>query len=154
MIWTLALDGLVAILLIVTIAVAVILDRRLAALRRDRNELAALSHVFEQAMAHADDGVARLKVSTEALLAIVNRSESLRDDLSFLIERAAGAADRLEAGIKMSRPKKEAWRPDSPLPSDAEPVDPTPRPSAARGNGTKVRSSAERELLKALQIDR
>ncbi len=62
--WTLLLDGLVAGLLVITIVLAMILNRRFAGLRRDRLEFSALADEFHRAVASAEDSVARLKTTS------------------------------------------------------------------------------------------
>ena len=74
----------------------------------------------------------------------IDNAQALRDDLAFLIDRGGSAADRLEETVRDSR-KEGASRPRPGL----------KKPAAAHGNGKiSPKSTAERELLKALQAAR
>jgi Domain of unknown function (DUF6468) len=141
---TLALAGdlVVAILLIVTIAYSVVLNRRLAVLRGDKAELRALVESLAQATASAGAGIATLKVAAEnvgqELDARRATTESLRDDLTYLIERANSAADRLENSIRVQRDTTRA-----PEATAA----PAPAATPIHSNAP---SRAERDLMRAL----
>ena len=65
MTFTLALDILVAGLLVVTIAYAVVLNRRLGMLRRDKTELEGLAANFGEATMRAGDSIVKLKTTAE-----------------------------------------------------------------------------------------
>lgn len=102
--FSLILDILVAVLLVVTIGYAVALNRRLSLLRKDKDELEALTVKFAEATAKADASIHNLKGSTEKVTKELERglekAEALRDDLSFLIDRGGSIADRLENGVR------------------------------------------------------
>lgn len=172
--WTIAADLLLAALLIATIAVAVRLERRITALRRDRTELEALAGEFRQATMQAHDGIRGLKLGTAELDERVTQAHGIVDDLRFLIERGSTTADRLEGGIRDARhappgrPKVAAN--NASARADAQPVHVEPahidpgRILAGRtppGHGepgrpapatrSAPRSDAERHLLAALQ---
>ena len=138
---TLALAGdlVVALLLVVTIVYSAVLNRRLAALRADKAELRALVEGLAGATASAGAGVATLKAAAETvaheLEARRAKAESLRDDLSYLVERGNTAADRLEASIRAQR--------DTARPAESPSV-----PSPAIVDAAPSR--AERDLLRAL----
>lgn len=106
MIFSLLLDILVAVLLVVTIVYAVMLNRRLGILRQDRAELEKLTVTFADALRRAEDGIGRLKATADTLQDRIDRAQSLRDDLAFLTERGGSAADRLEDLVRAAR--KEA----------------------------------------------
>ena len=101
--WTLALDVLIALLLAGTITTTFLLNRRLAVLRADRDELDKLAQNFLHATQRADDGVAGLKVSALTMQERIEAARTLADDLDFLIERGAGVADRLESTVRTIR---------------------------------------------------
>ncbi|MBL8642862.1 MAG: hypothetical protein JNK21_02930 [Rhodospirillaceae bacterium] len=102
-----ALNLLVIALLIPTIVFAVILNRRLSALRRSRDELAKVVASFNDATLRAEAGIPKLKKATnEASMALkdrVEKAQALRDDLAFMIERAEEMATRLESGVRVAR---------------------------------------------------
>jgi len=164
--FSLILDILVAVLLVVTIGYAVALNRRLSLLRKDKDELEALTVKFAEATAKADASIHNLKGSTEKVTKELERglekAEALRDDLSFLIDRGGSIADRLENGVRGARsdsggpsikpaakgvetvgaaPPREKQKPKEPLKRVVDPSE----------EGPDARSKAEQELLKALQ---
>jgi hypothetical protein len=101
------LDLVVIALLIPTIVYAVVLNRRLAALRRSRDELAKVVASFNDATMRAEAGIPKLKkATTEANLALkdrVEKAQTLRDDLAFMVERAEELAARLEGAVRAAR---------------------------------------------------
>ena len=101
------LDVVVILLLIPTIIYAVILNRRLAALRRSREELSKVVNSFNEATMRAEAGIPKLKkATTEAnhtLKDRVEKAQTLRDDLAFMIERAEELAARLEGAVRAAR---------------------------------------------------
>ncbi len=142
--FSLALDVLVAVLLVITIGYAMVLNRRLGRLRRDKSELEKLAATFGQATARAEESIGNLKKTADALKGRIDNAQALRDDLAFLIDRGGSAADRLEETVRAAR-KEGASRPRPGL----------KKPAGAHGNGKiSPKSTAERELLKALQAAR
>ncbi len=142
--FSLALDVLVAVLLVITIGYAMVLNRRLGRLRRDKSELEKLAATFGQATARAEESIGNLKKTADALKGRIDNAQALRDDLAFLIDRGGSAADRLEETVRAAR-KEGGSRPRPSL----------KMPAAAHGNGKiSPKSTAERELLKALQAAR
>ena len=101
------LDVVVILLLVPTIIFAVILNRRLAALRRSRDELSKVVSSFNEATMRAEAGIPKLKkATTEAnhtLKERVDKAQTLRDDLAFMIERAEELASRLEGAVRAAR---------------------------------------------------
>lgn len=124
------LNLVVIVLLVPTIAYAIILNRRLTALRTSRDELAKVVASFNDATLRAEAGIPKLKkATTEANLALkdrVDKAQTLRDDLAFMIERAEELATRLENGVKVARNES------LPTPGSAAPAAPlrTPQPVA------------------------
>lgn len=135
----LVLDILIAILLIATLVYAFLLNRRLGELRKDRAHLEAVVMAFREATANAESSIQKLKSYSDkaanGLDEVFGRAQAVRDDLTYLIDRGNGLADRLEQGVRKARKDDPAARPA------AEPEDPA----------ATARSEAERELLKALQ---
>ena len=133
-----ALDVIVAAMLAVTIGFCLVLNRRLTALRRSESELRDVLAKFNQAAAQAEAGIARLKdVSQETAAGLRDRigeAKALRDDLAFVAERSDRIATDLGHKLTTSRPLR------------AEPPPRAPRVQPAR-----TISSAERELLAALE---
>lgn len=101
------LDIVVILLLVPTIVYAVILNRRLTVLRRSREELSKVVNSFNEATMRAEAGIPKLKkATTEAnhtLKDRVEKAQTLRDDLAFMIERAEELAGRLEGAVRAAR---------------------------------------------------
>jgi len=101
------LDLVVILLLIPTIIYAGILNRKLTALRRSRDELSKVVASFNDATLRAEAGIPKLKkATTEAnhtLKDRVEKAQTLRDDLAFMVERAEELATRLEGAVRAAR---------------------------------------------------
>lgn len=129
----LALDALVAVLLIATIAYCFVLSRRLGALRDAHAEMRGLVDAFDQAAERAAAGVDALKRAAAEtggdLGREVDKARALADELSLMTGSAEGLAGRLEAGISAKRA------------------------SVAAGEETEsgFRTEGERELFKSLR---
>jgi len=152
--FSLVLDIIVAVLLVVTIGYAVVLNRRLRGLRRDKEELAKLSGSFGEATMRASESIGMLRATADELRSRIDGAQELRDDLQFLIERGGGTADRLEEKVRAARaaginPTKAK---SSPIPGlgngGLEESD------EAKKDEAMAKSEAERELLKALRAAR
>jgi hypothetical protein len=104
---SIALDVVVAGLLIATIAYAVVLDRRIRQLRATRAEFETLVVGFNAATARAESAIGDLKTGTEAgsreLKPLIATARQVADDLEFLVERGNELADRLDVGISAAR---------------------------------------------------
>jgi ABC-type transporter Mla subunit MlaD len=159
----LMLDILLAVLLAVTIGYAIVLNRRLGALRRDRSELEALAASFTEATSRADASVGKLAKNAAELQARIDQARSLADDLEFLTGRGEKTADRLEQAVRAGRaqapvdPVAAVQRSDAPA-AQTEPADSAgsgalraTRDEGGAGEDGAARSDAERALLKALR---
>lgn len=104
---SIALDVLIACLLVAVIVYAVILNRKLGGLREHKAEMEKLLAGFDESTKRAETSVKTLKSSAElqmkALQQPVQRAEAMRDELSFLVKRADELADRLSNGISSAR---------------------------------------------------
>ena len=166
------LDLLIAVLLIVTISYAVVLNRRLSMMRRDKAALERLASSFTQATGRAEESIGKLKQTAESLRERMDKAQSLRDDLVFLVERGTGTADRLEELVRETRGVGQGYAGESPdrapltqrpgpvavvssgrtvaaakAPSPQPPPQPPPQPQPKQS----VRSEAERQLLRAIR---
>lgn len=98
--FALLVDLVVAGLLLATIVFAVVLNRRLDALRGARAEFERLLRDFSAATERAERGIAELREAAgaagETLGQRIETGTGLADDLMFLIERGTGLAERLE----------------------------------------------------------
>lgn len=155
---SIALDVLVAALLVAVLVYAVIINRKIGGLREHKAEFEKLLASFDESTKRAEGSVKTLKSSAEqqlkALQQPVQRAEAMRDELSFLVKRADEVADRLSNGISSARggeAKGAAQPPEGArgarLP--ARVVEDTAESDTQPGEGG--RSKAETELLKALR---
>lgn len=94
--YRLLLDGIIILLLVLTIVYAAILNRRLARLRGGRAELEAASRGFAEAALRLDSNLKGLKSTAEGAGSIlqkrIDRASALSQQLGDLIERAGAAA--------------------------------------------------------------
>ena len=158
MIVSLALDVLIATLLVATIFYCFILNRKLEAMRSAQDEMRRLAEDFGRATAQARAGIAELKFAGEEagqkLQAGIEKARSLADELAFVSEAGGRLAERLEQGIDSRR--NVAPRPTARPTAAATPPEPAaaaaPRPArrpAARAEA--ARPEIDRELLQALR---
>ena len=133
-------------MLAATLFHALRLERALGVLKRDRAVLEDLVASFNASTRQAEAGIEQLRVAADGagrqMARQIDTGVRLKDDLVFLLERGERLADRLECLVRAGRPlAAEALRPIQ-APDD----DPADLP--------RVRSQAERDLLKALRMAR
>ena len=133
---SLVLEGIVAVLLVATIALCVLLNARLRALRVSQAEFGRLAAGLAESTAHAQTAIMGLKVTAQkaggSLQRRVDKAMRLNEDLAFLTERGDELADRLEGGVRSARKT------------------PAHRSPAAQGPGDKAKA----DLLEALRAAR
>jgi hypothetical protein len=127
------------------------LERALGVLKRDRAVLEGLVSAFNSSTRQAETGIERLRAAADGAGRQVARqiesATALKDDIVFLTERGERLADRLDGLIRAGRPLA-ADAPRQLVTPDARPAEPeTPE-------FPRVRSQAERDLLKALRMAR
>jgi len=136
-----ALVGLLA----ATLFHALRLERALGVVKRDRVELETLVRSFNESTRQAESGVEKLRSAADGAGRHISRqieaAAALKDDLSHLVERGERLADRMDSPVRIAR---EA---DSPVRRALE-------PEMAELAGPRVRSQAERDLLRALRVTR
>lgn len=142
-------------LLIPTIVFAYRLNKNLNILRQNQKSLAQLVQSLNEATFKAENSIPKLKSvtqhSSEGLKEVVDNAKTLKDDLTFINERADNLADRLEGMIKDGRHIKEE--------KNTSGLFGTKKTSAQKHNDVEEdnfavsdsRSEAEMELLKALR---
>lgn len=101
--YSLLIDIVVAVLLVVTIGYAVRLNKRLGMLRRDKSELEKLATTFAESTIRADDSLGRLRATADMMQRQIDTAQALHDDLAYLVDRGEKAADRLEDAVRYSR---------------------------------------------------
>lgn len=138
-----ALESVLVVLLGITLLRAVRLERALRVLRGERAALGDVIAAFESGTRQAESGIEQLRAAADTaghnLARQVERAAALQDDLRFLHSRGETLADRLETAIRAGRGLASPPPAPEPEPSDAPP---------------RVRSQAERDLLRALQVAR
>lgn len=138
-----ALECVLVVLLIITLLHAVRLERALGVLRGERAALGDAVAILDSGTRQAESGIEQLRAAAESaghqLARHVERAAALQDDLRFLHARGETLADRLEALVRAGRGPA------------SQPAIPEAEPQAA---ALKVRSQAERDLLRALQVAR
>ncbi len=151
-----ALEIVLILLLGATLWQALRLERALGVLRRDRAALEQLVAGFNASTRQAEQGIERLRAAADGagrqIARQVDAAGPLRDDLAFLAERGERLADRLEALVRSARYlAPEAARPDPPKPPER---DAAPRDLPEDAEAPRLRSQAERDLVKALRMAR
>lgn len=142
-------------LLIPTIIYAYRLNKNLTILRQNQSSLSKLIQSLNEATYKAENSIPKLKSATQStsgeLKEVVNSAKTLKDDLTFINERADNLADRLENVIHNSRKMKEG-KPDT---ASISPSSTTSKEESVSQKKTteqdSMRSEAELELLKALR---
>lgn len=159
--WKILLDIVVSLLLVATIGYAVMLNSRLTALRKNRDDLAKIIVAFNEATARAEASIPKLRKAAEdaggGLQDRVEKAQSLRDDLAFMIERADTMANRLENAVRSARTEVRSAPAPARVGAGASKAAQQATVAAAAASAevdVDERSEAERELLRALQAMR
>jgi hypothetical protein len=144
------LEIVLVVLLAATLFHALRLERALGVLKRDRAALEEMISGFNASTRQAEAGIERLRLAADGAARLLARQSeaatALKEDLAFLTERGEKMADRMDALVRVGRPMiAEVPRPVPALATaDAPPDADLPR----------LRSQAERDLLKALRMAR
>lgn len=97
------LDIIVAGLLVMTIGYAMVLNKKISGLRRDKAQLEKLASTFSAATAKAGTHLSDLQKTASMLEGQIKTATTLRDDLAFLVDRGGRTADKLENAVRHSR---------------------------------------------------
>ncbi len=118
-----ALDIVVAVLLVAAIAAAVMLNRRFAAFREAKAEFEQVIERFNLAAGRAETGVAGLRNGAEAagssLQQAILKAQSVRGDLVALIERAEASAAAIDLAARVNAAVDESKSTDAIRPARA-----------------------------------
>lgn len=162
----LGLDIVIAVLLCVTIVYAFLLNKRLQALRADRAEMESLLRKFYDATTKADASIKGLKATAESsgkeLQEVFDKARSLRDELSFMLERGDLLANQIDSAISASRPETAGQSLENIFGKKADAASkkagdaPMGKAGALEAllqgdSNYEPKSAAEKELLKALK---
>lgn len=133
-------------LLGVNLLFAIRLERARSGIRQDRDEFLRLIRAFDDSNRQAEAGAERLRVAADAAGRAMTRqiesSANLKDDLVDLIDRGERLAARLGSAVQVDL--------DGPSPANRVPAE----PELTANGAPRVRSQAERELLRALRVTR
>jgi cell division protein FtsB len=138
-------------LLAATLFHAIRLERALGVLKRDRSALEQLVGGFNASTRQAEHSIERLRSAADGagrqIARQVDVATALKDDLVFLAERGERLADRLDALVRPGRQMAlEPARSQSPEYEVCDVADDVAEP--------RLRSQAERDLVKALRLSR
>ncbi len=157
------LETALLVLLAATLFHAMRLERALGVLKRDRAALEELVASFNSSTRAAEQGIERLRAAAEGAGRQVQRqvdvAAGLKDDLLFLTERGERLADRLDVLVRAARPLAQDPPPE-PAPRAPERSHPErshaerPRAEDSDPSVPRLRSQAERDLLRALRTVR
>jgi hypothetical protein len=141
----LAIDILIAALLVATVCYCYILNAKLGQLRANQDEMKRLIGEFDQAMAKARVGLSELRgASSEAdahLRATLEAARGMADELNLMTKSADRLASRLVANgpiDPVAERKRMAGEPES---GAARHVRPVPMPEAANHHHAPVPSN-------------
>jgi len=151
----LALNGVLAALMVAVIVYAMLLNKRLGNWREGKAELQRATAEFVKAATRAEEAIAELKAASEASGRLLEdqtrKALSLKDDLEMLVHRAEPTADRLSDALRPRAVAPVALREPAPVPVRVREEMPGRRaavePEPERGPS---RSLAEQELLRAI----
>lgn len=142
------LNLIVIVLLVPTIVFAVILNKRLEILRNSRNDLGRLIEAFNDATTRAESGIPRLKQAADSTGAVlrdqIQKAQTLRDDLAFMIERAEAAAGKMETVLN-TRSAVSAVREAKPAQTRGFDIDDNEKP--ARKSKKKPMVESDEDLI-------
>lgn len=108
---TLMVEIVVAVLLLVTLAISLVLNRRLGNLRANQDEMRRLIGDFDKALTKARQGLAELKTASATVDTAheerMKAAKTLRDELGFMIETGDRLADRLAGEASGNRTARQ-----------------------------------------------
>lgn len=167
-----SLDITLIVLLAATLFQALRLERALGVLKRDRAELETLMAGFNSSTLQAEQGIDRLRQTADGagrqIARQIEAATGLKDDLVFLHERGERLADRLDGLVRSADAAVQDRAPVRPAvmiaaaPGDSRQDVRSLRSHAAPDDNDglddeaapRLRSKAERDLLKALRMVR
>lgn len=148
------LNIIVILLLVPTIVFALLLNKRLEILRNSRADLGRLIEAFNDATTRAEAGIPRLKQAADSTGALlkdqIQKAQTLRDDLSFMLERADSALDRLDEAVRKAPQKRPVSQDDA---EDVRrPAAPAPAPEKAKPRRRALVEDPEELLSSAVSV--
>jgi len=166
------LEAVLVLLLAATLFHALRLERALGVLKRDRAVLEELVEGFNESTRQAESGIERLRHAADGagrqMARQIETAQRLRDDLAFLADRSDRLAERLESAVRTARMVADSSvlpaamvtplhpRPEAPAlvaqqQLSMQAAQPEPAQLAEDEPQPRLRSQAERDLLRALR---
>lgn len=119
---TMMVEIVVAVLLLVTLGISLVLNRRLGNLRANQEEMRRLIGDFDKALAKARQGMTELKTASATADTAheerMKQAKTLREELGFMIETADRLADRLAGEASGNRAARQDRTPGERTPMD------------------------------------
>lgn len=108
---TMIVEIVVAVLLLVTLGISLVLNRRLGNLRANQDEMRRLIGDFDKALTKARQGLTELKTASASADTAheerMKQAKTLRDELGFMIETGDRLADRLAGEASGNRAARQ-----------------------------------------------
>ena len=157
--WQIFLELGLIVLLGAMLFHALRLERALGVVRRDRAELEAMLRGFNESTHQAEVATERLRGAADGAGRHVARqielAAALKEDLAALIDRGERLANRLDSAARpRNEPETQARRTGFSEPAMQARHFGLAEPEAVGASGARVRSQAERDLLRALRVTR
>lgn len=141
MLANLALNALIAVLLVLTIGYCWLLNRRILILQDSKSELAQLLKHFDESTERASESILALQAASrkigETIQGRIDKANYLIDDLSIMIDKGRRLTSQIEAGAAVSRARSRALA-DQELPEEAV-MAPAPPPRPVEKQVTRER---------------
>ena len=153
------LELLLTVLLALTLFHALRLERAVGLLRRDRAALEEMIAGFNDSSRQAESGIDRLRAVADGagrqIARHVDQAKALKNDLVFLSERGEKLADQLDGLVRKASPSLDLPKSAHPPSTRSGPVlHAVPLDNVVPDPEVRVRSQAEKELLRALRMAR
>jgi len=124
--FTLLLNILIVVLLGITIAYCLLLNRRIRILQDGRSELAQLLKHFDASTQRASESIIALQTASkqigETIQLRIDKANYLLDDLAFMIEKGNKLANQMEAGFAVNRARTRVMTDPSAQENTSQPV--------------------------------
>jgi hypothetical protein len=148
---SLLVNGMMTVMLIVTILYCWRLNGRIRLLQDSKSELATIIREFDESTRRATDSIAQIHEATarlsENMQHKIDKANFLADDLQYMIEKGSKLAGKTE-------PQMPTPRPSMPRPEAAPAPQGASKPAVEEALGSarraRMRSRAEQELMQVL----
>lgn len=149
LILTILLDGLMALLLIVTTVYCWRLNQRIRILQDSKSELGQIIRQFDESTQRAAQSISEIHGATsriaENIQHKIDKANYLADDLQFMIEKGNKLADKIEGNITAGRSTPPRSQPAAPARPATPPATAENNTQIARAEETAARVLAARK---------